>query len=216
MSALHIELDNVCVGIHQDGVNQALLCDVSLCIQQGQIHQWIGHNGIGKTRLLNTLAGVCSPISGRIHAHENVMLIGHEPCLKPWLSVAQSVRLSTLAFCSGALENYISQIDEGLQRLALHTIKTQRVQHLSHGQKKKINLVRLWTSREPVWLLDEPFSGLDANAIQVICQQINAHVARGGSVIFTHHTVNDVTSSALPLNDVRVLDLSEYKVSHRV
>jgi heme exporter protein A len=61
------------------------------------------------------------------------------------------------------------------------------VRRMSQGQRRRAALARLFLSKAPLWLLDEPLAALDAGAAQVVEALIRERVAAGGSVVFTTH-----------------------------
>jgi heme exporter protein A len=76
--------------------------------------------------------------------------------------------------------------------------------HLSQGQKRRVALSRLVLDRRPLWLLDEPFTALDAAAVEVLAVLIGAHLQDGGlAVLATHQPVEIVagTIRCLTLGD---------------
>ena len=76
---------------------------------------------------------------------------------------------------------------------ALEAIGLKRLVHrlpsklLSQGQKRRVALARLWLSTKPLWLLDEPFTSLDAASTNVVTQRFLAHLQRGGLVVVVTH-----------------------------
>ena len=66
------------------------------------------------------------------------------------------------------------------------------MQVLSQGQKRRVALARLVIQMQPLWLLDEPFVALDGPAQQWVVSFIEAHLARGGMVLFTSHQPVDI------------------------
>ncbi len=65
---------------------------------------------------------------------------------------------------------------------------------LSQGQKKRVALARLILSRAPLWILDEPFTALDLDAVDLLQRLIADHVADGGLVVLTTHQEVPLTS----------------------
>jgi heme exporter protein A len=65
---------------------------------------------------------------------------------------------------------------------------------LSQGQKKRVALARLILSKAPLWILDEPFTALDTDAVDLLQALIADHVARGGMTVLTTHQAVPLTS----------------------
>jgi len=69
-------------------------------------------------------------------------------------------------------------------------INTQ-VRYLSHGQKKIISLIQLTLISNKLWLLDEPFTGLDKVKIDLLLSKMDKHVSNMGSIVITSHNVKE-------------------------
>jgi len=61
------------------------------------------------------------------------------------------------------------------------------VRRLSQGQRRRAALARLWVSDAPLWLLDEPYSALDADGMAALNGRIGSHAAAGGAAVYTTH-----------------------------
>lgn len=80
------------------------------------------------------------------------------------------------------------QAEQALTQLGLGGRMELPARVLSQGQRKRVALARLaLAGQQPLWILDEPFTALDQSAVQALCSTLNAHLARGGSVIYTTH-----------------------------
>ena len=79
-----------------------------------------------------------------------------------------------------------------LQGLGLGSRAALPVRVLSQGQKRRVALARLVVQTQPLWLLDEPFVALDGPAQQWVASLMEAHLARGGRVVFTSHQPADI------------------------
>ena len=64
-----------------------------------------------------------------------------------------------------------------------------QVRNLSHGQKKVVSLVQLTLISNKLWLLDEPFTGLDQSKIDLLLAKIDKHIDGVGTVIITSHNI---------------------------
>jgi heme exporter protein A len=77
--------------------------------------------------------------------------------------------------------------DAALRRMGLAGREDLPVRFLSQGQRRRVALAQLLVSREPLWLLDEPFVALDEAAIAGVAGIISAHLAAGGTAVLTSH-----------------------------
>lgn len=154
-----------------------------------------GPNGAGKTSLLRTLAGFLWPEEGEIrYAGQPVAAdrdayaaafayLGHDNALKGDLTALENLR-----FLLG-LRRARAPADAAalLGRLGLAGHLDRPVRTLSAGQRRRVALARVVLDGAPVWLLDEPFTNLDAVAVGSCAELVNAHVRAGGIVLYTAH-----------------------------
>ena len=177
--------------------NKRLIFDnFSLKIQKSQIMILIGNNGVGKTTLFDLIIGILQPSNGEIkihnkatfelfkHKREFFTYIPHKDALKDNLTVMENIEnwlhLSNNNFSKEEVINNLKYFD-------LSLITNIKVGRLSHGQKKKVSLSKLLLSRNSLWLLDEPFNGLDKKSSLKVKNLIEKHSQSGGSVLLSTH-----------------------------
>ncbi|HEX2580586.1 MAG TPA: heme ABC exporter ATP-binding protein CcmA [Dongiaceae bacterium] len=117
-----------------------------------------GANGSGKTSLLRLLAGLL-PGEGSLNRPEPVVYLGHRDGLKRELSVSDN-----LSFWR-ALWNDRHELDAALALFGIAPLKERKVQSLSAGQRKRVDLSRLALCAAPLILLDEPNEHLDDEGV---------------------------------------------------
>lgn len=139
-----------------------------------------GANGTGKTTLIRALAGLTTPFAGRVDRKGAVGLLDERPALDPDLSLGNALqfweRIDACADPSGALSV-----------LGLEPLLDVPVRYLSTGQRKRAGLAALLNRGVPIWLLDEPLSGLDNGAIEQVTALIQLHIAGGGLALIASH-----------------------------
>ncbi len=184
---------------------RTLFRDVSFQLEAHGLLHVAGTNGSGKTTLLRMVCGLGAPDAGGVHWRgvaiatlresywREVAYIGHANALKDDLSATENLLVATtLAGCATNRES----AQQALVSFGLAACADLPVRALSQGQKRRSALARLaLAGKQPLWILDEPFSALDGDAVSHLEKLITAHVAGGGSVIFTTHQLASISAS---------------------
>lgn len=175
---------------------------VSLTLAAGRALVLRGPNGIGKTTLLRTVAGLQPAVSGRISlAPESLTYAAHADGLKAALTVREN-----LAFWAAVHGQ--RGVDAALKALNLTELQDRPAQQLSAGQKRRLGLARLLVTGRPVWLLDEPTVSLDAASVALFAEVLRGHLAKGGAALIATHV-------DLGLDRAGVLDLTAFRAQGR-
>jgi len=189
----------------QRGYNE-LFSNLSFELNPGEILRISGANGSGKTSLLRIIAGISSGESGNVTFNNNpagsiayqsdIFYLGHLPALSPELHCKEN--LDYLTQLNGI--NTDRLIDDALANVGLINYKHEYAANLSAGQKRRVVLAALFVTQSRIWLLDEPFTAIDADGIKSLENQITKHCENGGFCILTTHQ-----DSKLP--NLRTLEL---------
>ena len=166
---------------------------LSFRVRAGQALAVEGANGAGKTSLLRMIAGFLAPSAGRILVKDaacesddaeergrRIGWLGHQDGLKPQLTVAEQLAFFSRLYGQAADTAALEEV--GLARQA-----DLPCRYLSAGQRRRLALARLLSSRRPLWLLDEPLAPLDTRWRDRLGRLMTAHLKGGGLVIAAVH-----------------------------
>ncbi|WP_246843467.1 ABC transporter ATP-binding protein [Allokutzneria sp. NRRL B-24872] len=174
------------------------LQDMSFSVRAGEMFGFVGSNGAGKTTTMRIALGVLSADSGEIRwngepiTFETRRHIGYMPeerGLYPKMKVVeQLVYLSELHGMSTAAARKAA--DEWTERLGLTARRNEEVQKLSLGNQQRVQLAAALAHDPEVLVLDEPFSGLDPVAVDVMSQVLRDKCDSGVPVVFSSHQLD--------------------------
>lgn len=174
-----------------------LFSGLAFTLRPGALLRVTGANGSGKTSLLRVLCGLSQPNAGQVcwngesiralgeDYRKQLAYVGHANALKDELTVTENLE----AICALAgLDAAPARVQAAIGQFGLAGRERLPVKLLSQGQRRRAALARLALSEAaPLWILDEPFAALDADAVERVQSAAGAHLARGGMVVLTTH-----------------------------
>jgi heme exporter protein A len=176
---------------------RTLFSGLSLELHGGELLRVAGANGSGKTSLLRMLCGLLEPDEGEVRWRgepigalredfwRELVYIGHANALKDDLTAVENLVVARAL--QGARLGEARAL-EALADLGLERSARLPARALSQGQRRRVALARLALSEsQPLWILDEPFSALDAAAVEQVRATLAAHLARGGMLLYSTH-----------------------------
>ena len=170
---------------------------VGLHVPEGGVLVLRGPNGIGKTTLLRTMAGLQPALGGQVAPGPEAMAYAaHADGLKATLSVAENLEFWARVFGT-------TDIGPAMAAFDLNALAARPAQNLSAGQKRRLGLARLLVTGRPVWLLDEPTVSLDAASVGLFADAVRAHCAVGGVAVIATHIDLGLGAETLDLSPFR-------------
>lgn len=175
---------------------RVVLAGVDLRVDAGEVLVILGPNGAGKSTLLKILALLARPTTGRIciagqPASEDSAaargLIGavlHVPLLYDGLTAAENLQFYGRLYGVPRLR---SRVCEVLEEVGLGLYARELVRTFSNGMRQRLALARAMLHRPRLLLLDEPFSGLDVSASELLAAQLERFKTGGGAVLLVTH-----------------------------
>ncbi len=170
--------------------NHLILKNINLQVHAGEVMVLRGPNGHGKTTLLSNIAKMIEPLEGKIFyqgeeiddyiASKTFLFIGENSFAFDQLTLDQNIdywlAIHNVKFSKSIREQSIQYLFQGVN------LKKKYYQ-LSFGQKKKLQLLLLMLVNKPVWILDDPFNGLDIDSINKITTLILKKKQNNGMVV---------------------------------
>lgn len=156
-----------------------------------------GPNGSGKSSLLRLMAGLTPAAGGRLlwdgeavaddpAAHRGRLhYVGHLDAIKPALSARET--LVVAAGLRGHPGDRDTAPEDALGVMGIARLADVPARYFSAGQRRRLALARLFASKATLWLLDEPRTALDADAMGRLDEAIAAHRAGGGMIVAALH-----------------------------
>lgn len=175
---------------------------LDLTLRPGDVLHLRGANGAGKTTLLRILAGLRRyGFAGRVTRRQTALFLAHDSAVKALLTPRENLRWHP----SGERFEEAASVDRALASVGLYGYEDVPAGYLSAGQQRRVNLARLFLSERALWLLDEPFTAIDASGVARLQAHLVHHARAGGAIVLTSHQAlaMDYPLRALDLNPVQ-------------
>jgi lipopolysaccharide export system ATP-binding protein len=195
--------------------------EASFEVESGEIVGLLGPNGAGKTTSFRMTIGMIRPNAGRVLFQDEVITtlpmyrrarlgmgyLSQEPSLFQRLTVRDNL-LAILETLPIARAERKRRLGELLEDLALTHIQRSMAHNLSGGERRRLEIARALITNPQIFLLDEPFSGIDPKKIADIQKIVRGLKAKGMSILLTDHNVRDtlkVTDRAYIIDQGRIV-----------
>jgi heme exporter protein A len=172
-----------------------VLKGVSLGLRPRQLLHVSGPNGAGKTTLLRVVCGLLRPEQGvvswlgrsimgaRAEYQAALAYASHEPALKADLTALENLR-----FAVGLKRRVtVSELRASLDQTGVAACADLPARVLSAGQRRRVAMARVLAMSASLWLLDEPFTNLDAAGTDLLRSLLQSHVENGGLALVVAH-----------------------------
>lgn len=188
--------------------DRVLFRELSFSARAGEVIQIKGSNGSGKTTLLRVICGLNDNYHGALKwfnepiednqddFYSSLIYLGHQVGVNKVLTPVENLRWSV-----GLRENVTSEsIYQALAEIGLRGFEDSQCFSLSAGQQQRVSLSKLLLGTAIIWILDEPFTTLDVDGVQLLEKLLGDHSRKGGvALVTTHHE--------LSLPDLKILEL---------
>jgi len=187
-------------GIHRSFGDRLVLDDVGFTVQRGKLTGFVGGNGAGKTTTMRIILGVLSADSGTVTLNGEPLgkeqrhgfgYMPEERGLYPKMKIVEQI--SYLARLHGFEKRVATEkATDLLTRLGLGERLNDPVDDLSLGNQQRAQIAAALVHDPEVLILDEPFSGLDPMAVDVVLSVLSEYAAKGVPVLFSSHQLDVV------------------------
>ena len=192
------------------------LTGVDMAVQPGRVTGVIGPNGSGKSTLFNAITGVARADAGTIRFRDaDITRLGPDRINR--LGIARTFQITRLFGQLTAFENLTvvargderavrRRADELLDLLSLRPVRDEYADNLSYGQQKLLEFARLMMNDPALFLLDEPFAGVNPVLEQRLLQQMAEWRGAGKTILLTDHEMGIMMELC---EEIFVLDYGE-------
>lgn len=197
---MQLELD----GITHRFADLAVLDDINLTIQSGEVVALIGPSGCGKSTLLSIIGGLLQPSHGAVYQIGSapdgclnpLTYVFQDFALLPWRSVEGNLRL-VLADHGLSRAEQARRIDAVLGQTGLKDFRTAFPKQLSGGMRQRVGIARALAVNPAVLLLDEPLSALDAQTRMILMDEFADLFDRAGiTAVYVTHNLSEAVRLA--------------------
>jgi len=192
------------VSIAKSYDKKAVLTDVSLGVDRGEVLGLLGPNGAGKTTCFYSIMGLVKPDSGRILLDGNditglpmyrraILGLGYLPqetSIFRGLTVSQNI-MAVLEVAEPDRKARADRLEQLLGEFHIERLRDAPAMALSGGERRRCEIARALAANPSIMLLDEPFAGIDPISIQDIRDLIVALKQRNIGVLITDHNVRE-------------------------
>lgn len=177
-----------------------VLHNVAFSLLAGQFALLLGPNGAGKSTLLSLLGLRLRPSRGQlflfgkevgkapVQARRWVGMIAHASWIYPYLTAIENLQLTAHLWGLPKRRSTPSAVEEVLEQVGLSRVARQPAERYSRGMAQRLALARLLLLDPPLWLLDEPYEGLDAGAEALLDAFIEEKRKRQGTLVLVSHS----------------------------
>jgi len=175
---------------------KTVLRGLDFTVQPGEFVALLGPNGAGKTTFLRILASLSRPSLGQVRVagyslpdeaaqvRARLGVVSHMPLLYPDLTAEENLRFYARMY---GLEDQSARITEVLEMVGLEKRRGDLVRTFSRGMQQRLAIGRAVIHDPEVMLFDEPYTGLDQDASEMLDEVLKSVAARGRTVVMTSH-----------------------------
>jgi NitT/TauT family transport system ATP-binding protein len=195
-SEVAIQLTDVCLRFSSA---VPVLDHIDLAVKKGEILVVIGPSGCGKSTMLNLISGTLKPTSGTVDCcgspvtglNRNVAYMTQKDTLLPWRSAADNAAMP-LELKGVPRAERRARANEILELVGVGHAAAQRPHQLSGGMRSRVSLARALLSDATIFLMDEPFSAIDAlQRVRLQQMLVELWASTGKTMVYVTHDLEE-------------------------
>lgn len=196
-----VQIDDLTVAYNYKPV----LWDIDLVIPEGVLMAIVGPNGAGKSTLIKAILGIITPLAGSVQVFgkpykKQVDKVAYVPQKGSvdWdfpttaLDVVMMGTYGSLGWIKRPGQKEKKLALEALDKVGMLSFKSRQISQLSGGQQQRIFLARALVQNASIYLMDEPFQGVDATTEKAIINILKELRQEGKTLIVVHHDLQTV------------------------
>ena len=173
----------------------AVLHDLNLEVEPGEVVVLVGPSGCGKTTILNLLSGYLKPSAGSVIREGVIRTVYQQDGLYPWLTVSENILLGLRFIKDTVLIK--KEMAELIGLIHLEGFEQHYPHQLSGGMRQRVELARVLAGESDILLMDEPFSALDYQTrLRMRRELVRLLEIRPRTVVFVTHDIEEAAQLA--------------------
>lgn len=196
MSKVKIDIKNIAVAYDVEPV----IWDVNFGIEEGKLTAIVGPNGAGKSTIFKTILGILKPLTGEVVINNNNSSFSYVPQNNSidWdfpatvFDVVLMGRYQHLGLFKRPSKKDKEIAERAIEKVKLTEFRNRQINDLSGGQKQRVFLARALAQETELYLLDEPFQGVDAYSEKTIVNILQELVSGGKTIVVVHHDLQTI------------------------
>lgn len=192
-----LELSN----IRKSFGDKLIIASVTLSLAAGKILCLTGPSGVGKTTLMEIMAGVTDPDKGTVRRSTDAALMFQDDVLIPWLTAEKAI--TYIMPSSIAPQEQKKHAVFWLEKYGLEPDMYPAA--MSGGMRRRLSLARTFAANRRLIFLDEPFAFLDKERCCLVAEDIACHAEAGCGIVLTSHTTTPLEHQRFSLLSIRCM-----------
>lgn len=185
--------------------DEPVLWDVDVEVPNGTLMAIVGPNGAGKSTLIKTVLGLIDPSAGQVMVfgkpyadQRNKVAYVPQRGSVDWdfptsaLDVVMMGRYGALGWFKRPRGSERQMAHDALKKVGMEAFAERQISQLSGGQQQRVFLARALVQDAQIYLMDEPFQGVDATTEKAIVNVLKELKAQGRTVLVVHHDLETV------------------------